>query len=578
MPVISPSFRIAMGVDGTVSDGTHAFASPEAGGVQWLDAETIIYQQHGRLRTLAADLGPGFNWMAAGGGVWAKCLTSEGYEDSHGFTSPDWFPLAVDDLTGTVAVLTNRHAGTGLALWNGSILTPLVDGSIEPGRMSFKRGVFAAQTQPGVVTTWTLNGQRTDYPAIAGLRDAQVDGDIGMGYKDGIGLVCYWLGTSKGLVVLNDEHGFNADMRVLDGVAVVAVSAGAGERIGELRAFRVNLEAGTVNDSPRPFVDLRATADEPSAAVPTFAPMPCRVTVFDEPSAPMAIIGTDDTPDATTIGVFCTLGPDDVGRAAETARRHHLPLLCYRDDLSYPPSFVPTLRDVEVVPTVMAYPYRDHAGYLEPVEDTAAHIAATLRRLKDQHPRIAVVIAAYRQIKTVEPPTYNWPLQHVLDLQAAVWESCRAIGVTEVLVFIYTRGSGKDGIVSRHEFQESLRRMRAASRPMSEASRPIPSTPPSPAAHARPSPLSFQELLLMSDSPAFTLLASRIKPSPEWPTTHCVYEFADGTYLSVANDGTLRPGVTAALSGETFFWQKGADRATAVRGDRAFTFVVVADR
>lgn len=74
--------------------------------------------------------------------------------------------------------------------------------------------------------------------------------------------------------------------------------------------------------------------------------------------------------------------------------------------------------------------------------------------------------------------------------------------------------------------------------------------------------------------PALTLLASRIQPSPEWPTTHCVYPFADGTWLSIADDGTLRPGITKPQSGETFFYTKGSDRATAVRGDRAYTFVV----
>lgn len=72
-----------------------------------------------------------------------------------------------------------------------------------------------------------------------------------------------------------------------------------------------------------------------------------------------------------------------------------------------------------------------------------------------------------------------------------------------------------------------------------------------------------------------TLLASHITPSPEWPETHCVYPMGDGTWLSINDEGAVsyQP---HALSGETFFYTKGDNFITAVRGNRAYTLMVAA--
>lgn len=452
-----------------------AFSGRVAGspvGCWWGDRVLCQTQVDGAWRLVSAlpgdadfrvDDGRGQNRLFANSRIWVADL--DGYRDSLGNTREDLRPVALDDARDQVAVRV--VATNALAIYDphlsAVIATLEADGPDiwQDDDLDFKAG-WLFYRKYGRLKQWPEAGP------IAHIDAVGVRASLGflMEYQEGRGVVVRPQTETRGIVLVPaGQDAFGRDLRVLEDGRLMAVwSAGPLEQPGEFREAVIDVSTGTVNGQAREWMDLAEpppAIDEPAMPVPSFAPMPVRLRVFDEPGS-LAIIGVDDEPDASTVGIFCTLGRDDVARTAEACRRRGLPFLAYRDDWSYPPSFVPTLPGVDVVPTVMAYPYRADDGTMEDVATTARHIAATVMSLQAQHPRVAVVMAAYRQIRTVKPLAYNWQLEDVLALQAAVWDVCRTLGVHDIFLFTWTRASGADGIVSRPELQESLRRMRGA--------------------------------------------------------------------------------------------------------------------
>jgi hypothetical protein len=244
--------------------------------------------------------------------------------------------------------------------------------------------------------------------------------------------------------------------------------------------------------------------------------------------------------------------------AEDEARRLGLPVYAYVDDVTYPPSWVPSIPGVEVIPTIQAYPYRAPGGDMRPLPETIASIAATVLTMRKEFTRVAVVMAAYRQIKTLDPPTYNWPLADVLALQAAVWDLCRQAGVQDVLVFVWTRGEGKDGVVSRPEFRGALARMRAAARPV-----PVPSPAPTPVVSVE---------MFMS---ALTLKKSKFARGSFDPLRF-IYPLGNGKNLSI-DEATGQPrsgGMEATGPSESFLYTPGSGKAEVDFGSHLYTFLV----
>lgn len=224
----------------------------------------------------------------------------------------------------------------------------------------------------------------------------------------------------------------------------------------------------------RDFVRLTDT-DEPAGVVASFAlaPKPVRVQVFGGAGFRMNCGPQHDDLSVPYTGVFCTLGPDDVAQKVADAGWLGVPLYAYVDGRVYPPELVPVVDGVEVIPTVQAYPLRPRRpGPMEPIAESIESISDTIAALKTRWSRVAVVMAAYRQIDGTG--RYNWPLQHVLDLQGEVWKLVCLYGLTDVLVFHENRANGKDGIASRPEFREFERRIKAAAVGRAPQPTPVP--------------------------------------------------------------------------------------------------------
>lgn len=254
-----------------------------------------------------------------------------------------------------------------------------------------------------------------------------------------------------------------------DGSCVVAVSSGVGEFVESAR-----------------FLPLTADADEPAGVVGSFelSPRPVRVQVFGGAGFRMNCGPQHDDLSVPHTGVFCTLGPDDVAKKVADARGLGVPLFAYVDDVSYPPEWVPVVDRLEVVPTVQAYPHRPHkSGPMQALAETVDAIEDTIAELRKHWARVAVVMAFYRQIDGAG--RYNWPLQHVLDLQREAWRLVCRYGIADVLIFHENRALGKDGIVSRPEFREAERRIKAAAVGRAPAPAPSPQPVPTPAPTSR---------------------------------------------------------------------------------------------
>jgi hypothetical protein len=236
----------------------------------------------------------------------------------------------------------------------------------------------------------------------------------------------------------------------------------------------------------RDFTAIPVDVDEPAGVVGTFdlAPRHVRVQVFGGAGFRMGAGPKNDDLSVPYSGVFCTLGPDDVARKIADARGLGVPLFAYVDGRVYPASLVPMADGIEVIPTIQAYPLRPHrSSPMEPIAESVDDIADTIEAMRARWSRVAVVMALYRQIDG--DGRYNWPLQHVLDLQAEVWRLVCRYGVTDVLIFHENRANGKDGIASRPEFREAERRIKAAAVGRAPSPMPKPQPVPVPAPASR---------------------------------------------------------------------------------------------
>lgn len=293
-------------------------------------------------------------------------------------------------------------------------------------------------------------------------------------------------------------------------------------------------------------------ADEPPCVVPTFAPAPrpVRVQIFGGPGFNMNIGPQHDDPTAPLSGIFATLGTDDViGRAAQAAAAG-VPLYAYVDDVSYPLAWVPQAAGVTVIPTVQAYPYREpRGGPMRPLAETVGFIRDTVAAMCAHHPRVAVVMAFYRQIDG--DGAYNWPLQDVLDLQEALWPILCGLGVTDVLVFHWNRAAGKDGVVSRPEFVTALARLKAAADVPESQPQPVPAPAPQPKDHTMPVPVYLRTSDGLYVSPTAD---QKVVVTPSQPAQPIQMHLMQGKF-----DADQR--VMFELTPERFMWKPGDDFA-----------------
>ncbi len=336
-------------------------------------------------------------------------------------------------------------------------------------------------------------------------------GDFTIGHDGSAYRVLGWRASTSEAFEIAPTHSQTASHMALDedGLPIVAVA-----QTDQLVPFAHWTKAEPV-----------APSDEPAAHVPRFAPYPCQVSVFDQPGTALP-------------GVFYTVGRDDLQAASDAAKAQRLPLLAYVDGPDYPASWVPGVPGVEVIPTVMGYP-RKTGATMQPVLERAKEIAATVMGLRVKFPRVAVVFAAYRQIRTINPPAYNWPLQHVLDLQQAVWDVCNGCDVRDRLVFVWTRGNGKDGVVSRPEFGDALNGMLAAAMPVPA---PLPTPTPQPP-KPEPPPMPTSE----PERPNVTVFVEQAIPA--WIARHAAAnggepapaDVGDVSYATLIEGGELEP-------------------------------------
>lgn len=579
MPVLSRTNLACMGVgDGQVSvEGVvpASLVGVVGGGSRWL-GDRLVYQARTSagyvieacdLRTNARQQlhAHGANRLEAGRTVWAAWLAGYGYFDALGRRNASWYPLAVDDVTDQVAVCLDYQAGAGLGILDPmGGLTQVYSGvldRVDEGQASFRDGELAYRAG-GALRVRHRDGTTTvsALPYVSGGRHSR---GYGLGWHETHGLVLYRLGAATGIPISADAHDFNPDMLTLDsGLVAVVSSRTAGEAPGDLRRYLVNPITRTVTfggqTTPRDLVDLTETPDEPPAEVPTFAPWPCRVTVFQDGKLGDRFPLPAGVRDVDADYVYADIDKDNIGKQAAEAKASGRALMAYRDPVElnasgYPVKHVPICDGIEVVPFVPVYP-SSH-------EET---IDAAVRWLTDRLPRVGLVLPYYRQIRTVNPPAYNWPLQTVLDRQRFGADLARRYGVHDVALFVWARGDGKDGIVSRAEFGASFARLRNAA----GSAAPAPAPTPVPA----PVPVPQKEFYPMS---ALTLQRSKFtEGSYAADRGGKVYKLSNGRHLSIDEaTGEPRPGGLAAGGPSETFFLKG-DRAVVQFDDVSYTFLV----
>lgn len=295
MPVLSRTGRAAMGVgDGVPSVDGVPVPDVVGGGTCWLDNDRVLYQCKVErayvLEAYSVASGQkavvdfhGANVIVAGAGQWAAWLSGAGYRDSLNRTHPSWYPLAVDDLTGTVALCLDYQRGSGLAvLGTNGVLTAITQQPLDrleacyhDGELSYRAGGAVRMFPSSLV----------DATPCQGVRQSQ---GYAVRYHDVHGTVVYRIGATDGWSLSNDERDFNPDIRVLDsGLVLVATSRTQGEGPRDLRAYVVNPVLGTVNGEPRPLVRL---ADRPAPTLPAPVPVPEPPTPQPQPTpAPLPV-------------------------------------------------------------------------------------------------------------------------------------------------------------------------------------------------------------------------------------------------------------------------------------------------
>lgn len=267
MPIISPAANILLSIAGGTSvNGLLIPGLETAGGGAFVSETEIIYQVcegdacqikiYDRVTQQSRVVDThGANVIRAGGGVWALWSDDErGYRDSYNnLKFPDACPLAVDDKTGAIALIEQRHGGGNIWWYDGQTASKLIDGWVtnaifHNGCLSLQLGnIWRHYTDPHTFTTSPnyLNEQ------VADIRD---------------GLVLSWtpytfilreLASPSALIINRDGQDFNGQViRLNPSSVLIASSTTAGERPQDLRQYIVDIANATVNGTPVPRVDI----------------------------------------------------------------------------------------------------------------------------------------------------------------------------------------------------------------------------------------------------------------------------------------------------------------------------------
>lgn len=264
--------------------------------------------------------------------------------------------------------------------------------------------------------------------------------------------------------------------------------------------------------SSRAKVVLPPVVDEPIYPAPVFSPAQHDVAI-------RTFGGPEWSPEAGTFGpvnrrrplvfVDARNGHTEIRQRADYAKSIGAELGIYVDEANFNLNVIPDNLPVTVVPLQQMYPHRAQpplTGQLDSTAERLVQIRESLTKLRARYPRVGVVMAFYRQIHGVNPPTYNWPIASVIDLQAGCWNMVNEFKITDIFCFVQNRAGGKDGIDSRSDLKQSYDRMRVA------ANAWMPRSTPSASYSQSISPsLSASQ----SPSPSESLSASP-SPSEEW--------------------------------------------------------------
>ncbi len=214
----------------------------------------------------------GQNFMFAGGGNWAAWDNS--YYDCFGpvlgVDQSDWAPLAVDQLTGTIAVTLHRSQGRGLGIWNGISVIEVDPSSILP-EACFKDGVLQYKVPGGVYGifgTYCVPGVTMPAPSQVPVRGVAISQGIRLGFQDDKGLVLFGWNSTSALQIHTPgepyDQDFAFDVQTFSGTRFKAVSARReGQLPNDLRVYDVDTATSTVNGQPRAWVNLLAVTPEP---------------------------------------------------------------------------------------------------------------------------------------------------------------------------------------------------------------------------------------------------------------------------------------------------------------------------
>ncbi len=250
------------------------------------------------------------------------------------------------------------------------------------------------------------------------------------------------LATSKyGWVVdTKGELSHNVDIVSEDGILQVCGSTGAGERPHEFRKYIIDTSAPMEDLS-----DLHVPIVEPTfPKLSHFAWM----FVLDDPQAQWHMSWVDGPVYPNTRGILYTVDKDTNWAAAVSmARQFNLPIYAYCDQPRYTHP-VPSAPGVTVFAVPQAYP-----TVAETAAQALVRIEEEIKKLvADKHPFLGVLSAMYCQWNGT---TYSLELQKVLDVADGVHDLVRKYSIDANVMFTYTRGGGKDGIVAFPELQRA---------------------------------------------------------------------------------------------------------------------------
>jgi hypothetical protein len=211
-------------------------------------------------------------------------------------------------------------------------------------------------------------------------------------------------------------------------------------------------------DSIRPYDLKRAT-------------VPMRVNLSDHP---------DNPPDDFEFLAFGGRGSDSNALAAKAkAVTRAVPLVFYCDDHAVPDEMIAAAQafkqstGLEVWLSFNCYP---RVG--EDPTVTVKRCRETLQKAVATGLPVCPWLPLWRGINVRDNKEwfYPWTPQHALEITYAMWDACVAAKVKWVNVWVYTRASGRDGIVRWKSFQWAAKEMTAKAVPITEQEVPTDSS------------------------------------------------------------------------------------------------------